>query len=401
MKKALIIIIVVLMIPEIALLVYGAAFLSAEISTSFDMNVELVAPDNPDRYAAEIAEWIALYSESNDHPTLNVATNPSKNPETFAAEVNGWFDVFGKADPSTSIPLRYAGTAELVPNLILPVTYNHNRCAQYCMLAHYELSAGSKKVYCDKRRVRYQPQAATMENAYLSLTWTGNSLLSPADFRTSFGTQKLVSDTTTVTGYENNSYVYHLESNPTVTTRPDQELEREVPWKAFDMLCIPIWLGGGEDPATHYYATVDSYIVDGSSVRLAEPTEEKPYYVLTFSEDLVQAQRAENKEDRLNRALGKAMKNITIKKADFVVEIWECGLFRQITANFDVDATVSGNKGAAKISMTYRFVYDDYSCDIVRIIDELGWRKFLNRENRKLFDERKRDYSLKNTENKE
>ena len=151
-------------------------FLGKEVSSGFDMDFDLVAPDNPRQYAPAIAEWARLYHETNNHRTLYVPTNPSKNPEA--------------------------------PNYFAP--------------------------------------------------------------------------------------------------------------------------------------EVDSSIIDANTVRVKAPTEENRYYVLTFSEDLQQAQRSENKEDRLNAAFSGRMDNLTIKKADFMAEIWECGLFRQIRIEFLVNAKING-----------------------------------------------------------
>ena len=110
---------------------------------------------------------------------------------------------------------------------------------------------------------------------------------------------------------------------------------------------------------------------------------------MIFSEDPDTAQRKENL-DYLNGTLGNQMSNITINKADFVVEIWESGLFRQVTADFDFNAKINGKQGDATASMTYRFYYDDAACDIVRYIEDAGIDKYLSEKNREILRERKK-----------
>ncbi|HCJ01347.1 MAG TPA: hypothetical protein DIC18_02605 [Clostridiales bacterium] len=74
-----------------------------------------------------------------------------------------------------------------------------------------------------------------------------------------------------------------------------------------------------------------------------------------------------------------------------MAEIWECGLFRQIRIEFLVNAKINGSQGDAKITMIYKFVYDDDSCDIVRLIENVGWQEYLSNANKAKLQERKRD----------
>lgn len=159
-------------------------------------------------------------------------------------------------------------------------------------------------------------------------------------------------------------------------------------YKTQDMLCFPIDFGdkSGQHP-------VDNSVVDGSTVVLTEPTAEKPYYTLTFSEDPNTAQTEANLYDRLNEVLGNQMSEITIKQADFTYEIWECGLFRQATVHMVVNAKIGGKKGDAEIDMNYKFYYDDYACDVVRLIGSIGWEEYLSDANRAEFESRKKNYN--------
>ena len=83
---------------------------------------------------------------------------------------------------------------------------------------------------------------------------------------------------------------------------------------------------------------------------------------------------------------------ITIKQANFDVDIWECGLFRQATVNFLVDAKINGKQGDASISMTYKFYYDDDSCDIGKYILRDGWEEYLTAENKAILAESRKKY---------
>ena len=155
---------------------------------------------------------------------------------------------------------------------------------------------------------------------------------------------------------------------------------------------IPLYLGGGDKKDSDYDAKVESDVIDGATVTVTNPTKEQPYYTLTFSEDLTAAQRKENVYDRLNEALGGKMSNITIKKADFKVEIWDCGLFRQLSADFTVNAKISGKQADAEIKMDYKFYYDDYNCDVVRLIEKEGWTQYLSSGNQELLRSMKKQY---------
>ena len=386
MKKALIIILSILIAASGGLLVYGATL--GDPITFGAVDGELLPPVNPDVYAKGIAEWVSLYSETNNHHTLNVATNPSKDPAKFAAEVDGWYDVFGKADPSTSILVRYSG-ADLVANLMVPITYNQNRAKQFCMASAYMINAENEVSYSDNLRIRVQPRPAYVDYYYRSSAWTGSPLTSLSSLRIRFNDQALKSIGNNVQSYDPDTGVYDVKYKPPTRESTDGELDREVPFKTYDLLNLPIYLGDGDDKSNDYYAKIDSSVVDGSSVRLSVPTDAVPYYILTFSEDLTTAQCKENTQDRLNKTLGGQMKDITIKKADFVVEIWECGLFRRVTADFLVHATISGKSADATIQMEYKFYYDDEHCDLISYIEGSGWAQYFSASNKELFESRK------------
>ena len=151
-------------------------------------------------------------------------------------------------------------------------------------------------------------------------------------------------------------------------------------------MTFPIYRGGADKNDN---APLDSSVVDGSTVSVTAPTESAPYYVLTFSEDINKAQTKANLYDRLNEALGGKMSDITLEKADFTVEIWESGVFRQLTAKFVVNATINGKTGKADIDMSYKFYYDNKSCDIFSLIEQADWVKYLSDENKQEFATRK------------
>ena len=391
MKKALIIVLSIILAISSGLLVYGI-ILGDPISFG-RVKGELTEPVNPDAHASGIAQWVAEYSETHNHRTLNVATNPSKDPAIFAAEVDGWYDVFGKADPSTSILTRYSG-ADLVANLMVPITYNQNRSTQFCLASSYVIKAGKETSYSDNVRVRQQSKPAYVDFFYQSSVWTGSPISSLSSLRVRFGTQLLKSLANTIDSYDPKTGECNVAYRSPKKESTDGELDREVPFKTYDLLNFPIYLGNGEDKNNDYNAVIDSSVVDSSTVKLSRPTSTHPYYVLTFSEDLVTAQRKENTEDRLNAALGDQMENIKIKKADFVVEIWECGLFRQMHADIVVNAKIDGRQGDVSIDMDYKFYYDDYNCDVVRLILEKtdNWAKYLNAANKEELYSRKKTY---------
>ena len=387
MKKALIIALSLLLILNVALLAYGAT-LGNEITAGMADLGDLVPPENPREYAHAFAEWVSENATAdNGYHTLSVAYNPSKSPDKFAAEVDGWYDVFGEADPSSSILARYEGAA-LAANLIVPVTYNHNRVKQFRMASHIEVKAGGDAIISDNVRVRVQPEPARIDKFYLSLAWTGKRFTSFATCRGGFGDQAFtVRNMITEYDGEQGAYTYKF-GKPSIESRSTAP-EREIPAKTYDLLSFPIFLGTGAKAEEDINAVVDYSVIDGATVKVTAPTEEKPYYTLIFSEDPDTAQRKENL-DYLNGTLGDQMSNITINKADFVVEIWESGLFRQVTADFDFNAKINGKQGDATASMTYRFYYDDAACDIVRYIEDAGIDKYLSEKNREILRERKK-----------
>ena len=395
MKKVVVIILSVILTLEAGLLIYGGVTFGSSASYEADLG-ELLPPEKPDAYASQIAEWIALYAESNNHRTLSAEFNKGKNPETFAAEVDGWFDVFGAADPSTSILTRYKDDpAGLVANVLVPVTYNHNRATQFRMTNHFEIRADGQVSYSDNTRAKKQPRPAYVDFYYLSLAWTGSSGF--ANLRARFSTQQLNSLLNPISSYNASTGAYDYQLSKPQKKSTEGDLDREVPFKVYDLLNIPIYLGGGDDKTngTDCEALVESDVIDGSTVVVTEPTTQKPYYTITFSEDITAAQRTENVYARFNETLGGKMKDITIKKADFEVEIWECGLFRQLNIKFEINAKINGKQGDATIDMNYKFYYDDYNCDVVRLIANEGWEQYLNASTREKFNSMKRTYDEK------
>ena len=390
MKTVLIVILSIMLAVSGGLLIYGTTFgVASDSGFSFGDYTE---PVNPEEYASAIAEWIVL--NAKDNPTLMAATNPSKDPAKFAVEVNGWYDVFGKADPSTSILVRHSG-ADLVPYLLIPVTYNHNRSKQYCLSYHYEVEASGAKIITDGIRLRIQPSPAKTECYYRSYVWSGTAgVTSPVTVKLEFGWQKFRQNQlkSYVESYdpETHEYARNLKYG-SVEKRKDTDIEREVPYKVYSLVLLPIYVGSGADQKEDATAEITSSVIDGSTVTMTMPNDEKPYYTLSFSEDIQAAQCPENTEDCLNKALGERMKYITIKRADFHVEIWPCGLFRHATASFTVNAEINGKQGDAEIKMDFGYYYDDDSCDIVKYILEDGcWESKMSDENKALLNSRKK-----------
>ena len=385
MKTFLIVILSIILALSGGLLVYGITLGDPINFGSMDLG-ELLPPENPDAFAHGIAEQIVtrVAFDPNVEYAKTFTDNPGKDPARFAAEVDGWFDIFGKNDPSTSILTRYKNDgAGLVANLIVPMTYNENRCTQFCMTSHFEIRAGRSVTYSDNRRVHKQVEPFAADCVYLSRVWPGYSEGSSASFRVYYNTQQLeFASIGVIDDYHEDTGAYEVKIGaPTTRTTRDRDLVREQPYKTYDLLTFPIWLGDKD---------VDPSVIDGNSVVLTTPTETVPYYTLTFSEDLSKAQTKENKNDRLNEALGGQMSGITIKKADFVVEFWDSGVFRRLTANFVVDATINNKKGEAEIAMDYKFYYDNKSCDIYSLIESVGWqKKYFNKKNKEEFEFRK------------
>ena len=380
MKTVIVIILSLLLVLSVGLLAYGAT-LSNRANFAPDLG-DLLPPVAPDEYAHDIALWIEanLTAESAYGRSFLPGYNPHKDPARFAAEVDGWFDVFGKHDPASCIPARYSG-AELVSHLMVPVTYNNNRSKHFRMASHFEIHAGGDVFYSDNFRVREQPEPFAVDAFYVSRFWGGSPTRSSASIRAYYNDQKLefvgfgvVKDYDEITGEYDLSY-----GKPTLGSC-GRGMKSEFPRETYNLLTLPIYLGETE---------LDCSVVDGATVRLTEPTDEKPYYTLTFSENLATAQTEENLNARLNAALGSRMSEITLKKADFVVEIWESGVFRQVTADLSVSAKIGGKKGDGAIKMTYKFYYDDASTDVIALIDSVGWTTKLSPQNQAEIAERK------------
>ena len=388
MKTAIIIILCIIIALSGGLLIYGATLESASLGLELG---ELLPPDNPNEFAHGIAQKIATKVKNDPNKsyadTFFPETNPSKDPAIFAAEVDGWYDVFGKQDPANSILTRYSG-ADLVGNLLVPLTYNQNRSKQFCMATHFEINAGGSKTVSDNLRVRVQIEPFAVDGVYISRAWAGSQTNSAASMYVYYNDQQLIYKTPigAIESYDEKTGNYEVVfGKPSKETR-DRDLDREVPYKTYDLLTFPIYLGGSDKSDN---SPLDSSVVDGSTVSITAPTESTPYYVLTFSEDMQKAQTGANLYDRLNEALGGKMSDITLEKADFTVEIWESGVFRQLTAKFTVDAKIGGKQGKAEIDMSYKFYYDNKSCDMFTLIEQADWVKYLNAANKQEFAERK------------
>ena len=388
MKTAIIIILCIAIALGGGLLIYGSTLDSASLGLQLG---ELLPPDQPDAFAHGIAEKIATKVKNDPNTgyanTFFPETNPSKDPAIFAAEVDGWYDVFGKKDAANSILRRYSG-ADLVGNLIVPITYNQNRSKQFCMASHFEINAGGSKSISDNLRVRVQIEPFAVDGVYISRAWAGSQTSSASGLVVYYNDQQLTRKTPlgAIKSYDEKTGTYDMVFGKPKEESRDRDLDREVPFKTYDLLTFPIYLGGAgiEDNSP-----LDSSVVDGSTVSVTAPTESAPYYVLTFSEDINKAQTKANLYDRLNEALGGKMSDITLEKADFTVEIWESGVFRQLTAKFVVNATINGKTGKADIDMSYKFYYDNKSCDIFSLIEQADWVKYLSDENKQEFATRK------------
>lgn len=378
MKKALIIVLSLLLTLNVALLAYGAT-LGDEITAGTADLGDLVPPENPREYAHAFAEWAMLRRQQGTR------VDRSREDAGFLIEeTDGWFDVFGKSDSSASVLMRCDGAA-LVANLMVPITYNHNRVKQYREVSHFEITAGGRRIYSDNIRIRQQVAPAQMDRFYLSLAWTGMKLSSFATLRAGYNDQAFVSRLNLIQAYDEESGTYRYQLRAPTTSSRNRDPDEEIPYKTFGLLSLPIYFGDLE---------IDASVVDDSSVKINEPTAETPYYVLSFSEDLTAAQKDENVNRRLNRALGDQMSNAVIKQADFRVEIWDSGVFRQIRAHFLVNAKIGGKQGDAEVDMSYKFYYDDASCDIVDHFESVGWEKYLNAANRAEFDQKKKGKTI-------
>ena len=390
MKKAIVIILCVILALSGGLIVYGAVTFGGSASfVAADLG-ELLPPEEPNAYAHELAEWIALYAEEKGLYTLSAATNPAKDPSVFAAETDGWYDVFGKADPSTNLAIRHTG-ADLAAYMLVAVAYNHNRAKQFRMASHIVTRASGKTSYSDNTRIRSYFKPTVLNRFDLSLAWTGSSFSSFATLRAAYNDQRIVSSGNLVQSYDaaTGAYAYQL-NKPTVEPRDGDP--QETPFVTYNLLTLPLYLGGGDSSAETATARVDGSVIDGSTVVLTAPTDAKPFYTLSFSEDVTKAQIPENTENRLDASLGGKMSDITIRKADFEAEIWDCGLFRQMTARFEINAKIKGKQSDAVIEMNYSFYYDDYNCDVERLFSEGGWDQYLSEENRAFLNARKKTY---------
>ncbi len=389
MKTAIIIILSIIIAFGGGLLIYGAT-LGDATTMSTDLG-ELLPPENPVEFASGIATEIeqrVKYDTNRGYAeTFFPETNPSKDPAIFAAEVDGWYDVFGKSDPATSILTRYSG-ADLVGNLLVPITYNHNRSKQFCMVSHYEIKASGSKIVSDNLRVRVQVAPFAADGVNISRAWAGSSSSSAAGMTVYYNDQQLSYKMPfgAITDYDEEKGEYDMNIGKPKKESCDRDLDREVPYKTYDLLNFPLYLGG-EDKNDN--SPLDSSVVLGSSVNITAPTEEKPYYTLTFSEDVEKAQTSRNLYDRLNEALGGKMSEITLEKADFTVEIGESCVFRKLNAKITVNAKINGKKGEAEVDMSYKFYYDNKSCDIFALIEQADWVKYLNAANKTEFEERK------------
>ena len=388
MKTAIIIILCIAIALGGGLLIYGSTLDSASLGLQLG---ELLPPDQPDAFAHGIAEKIATKVKNDPNTgyanTFFPETNPSKDPAIFAAEVDGWYDVFGKKDAANSILRRYSG-ADLVGNLIVPITYNQNRSKQFCMASHFEINAGGSKSISDNLRVRVQIEPFAVDGVYISRAWAGSQTSSASGLVVYYNDQQLTRKTPfgAIKSYDEKTGTYDMVFGKPKEESRDRDLDREVPYKTYDLLTFPIYLGGADKNDN---SPLDSSVVDDSTVSVTAPTESAPYYVLTFSEDINKAQTKANLYDRLNEALGGKMSDITLEKADFTVEIWESGVFRQLTAKFVVNATINGKTGKADIDMSYKFYYDNKSCDIFSLIEQADWVKYLSDENKQEFATRK------------
>ena len=400
MKTAVIVVLCIAIAFGGGLLIYGATLGAA---TSLGLHLgELLPPDAPDAYAHGIAEYIATGLKEDKNVTYKNTfypeTNPSKDPAIFAVEEDGWYDVFGKANSANSVLTRFSG-ANLVGNLITPVTYNQNRCKQFCMNSHFEINSAGGTVVSDNYRVRVQIAPFQVDGVYISRAWAGSQFNSAASMYVYFNNQQLEyqSAVGAIESYDPATNDFKVAFGAPSKTKRDRDLDREVPYKTYDLLTLPIYLGGEDKDDS---SPVDSSVVDGSTVSVTAPTEKTPYYVLTFSEDLSKAQIADNLNERLNKALGEKMSKITLEKADFVVEIWESGVFRQVSAKFIVNAKINGKQGSAEIDMSYKFYYDDDACNIYSLIEDADWVKYLNDASKAEFQTGKAAWQAKTAQSK-
>lgn len=278
--------------------------------------------------------------------------------------------------------------AEKVANLLIYTAYNHINAKQFYFEAHMEMTAGGHEVISDYFRAQqglnYFYNACAYPGSGGNATRRVEYVDQRLDLPKLMGIAKMVSAT-----YDKDSKTFSYSMPKAVVTNKELEATEETPYVIYSWYDFPLDLGGLKSAESKDASAGRSEEIDASlikTVQIDAPTDEKPYYTLTFNADVTKLNESRESLYRISESLAKQVdldKGIDVQEFSCVVEIWPVGLFRSISISSRMTATVKGDKGNAEMRKTIQFSYSDVDCSVAYLLRMApgNWESFLSDAN--------------------
>ena len=347
MKKALIIILSILLVISTGLLTYGII-------------------QGPKKVVEE--EKTAMFS--------------APAPDLFYGDANA--ERINMADLYTSN--KMANKSEKVANMIINASYNNILINQFYYKAHVDVNPTSNK---DKYACSDYYRAKNGVNMfYQTLAYTGTINLVQA--RIDYVNQRLEKNGEAEYDKDAKVWSYSL-TNPSVkgTTL---SLPALTPYNIYSWYDFPLDLGGvkaaGSGSTSGRTEEIDYSLIDEKSVKIEEKTDgTNAYYKITFTAIIEKAQASSETITRFSESFS-SLKKVEFSELSFDIEIWkDAGVFRQIAYQARVTASIGSDRGEVKINKALTFSYDDKDCSVAAHIKKLAddfdqkWITKLNADN--------------------
>ncbi|HCJ01349.1 MAG TPA: hypothetical protein DHV31_00495 [Clostridiales bacterium] len=278
--------------------------------------------------------------------------------------------------------------ADKIAQMIINASYNNIMINQFYYAAHVEVKGSGKESYSDYFRAK---TGANM--FYQTFAYTG--VLNPAVTRIDYVDQRLSKTTTTTYDKKEKTWAVSFKS-PDVDNKDPMTLPDLNAYNIYSWYDFPLDLGGVKNHINDDTRTeaIDSSLIDPTSatIELVDADGENPYYRLTFKAIIAAAQASGETLARFSESFD-SLSNIQFSELTFTVEIWkDMGVFRRIDYYARVTATISGNRGEARINKTIGFSYDDEDASVAYHIKKLAdqhdskWISRMSKKNRDILN---------------
>ena len=295
-----------------------------------------------------------------------------------------------KIDVSAIADDQSANKADKIARMLINASYNNIMINQFYYQAHVEVRASGKESYSDYFRAKND-----VNMFYQAYAYTGT--INTAVTRIDYVNQRLKQTQFNGISYDKKTGKWTVSfNNPKRENKDPMTLPDLTPYNIYSWYDFPLDLGGVKNHINDDTRTeaIDSSLIDPTSatIELVDADGENPYYRLTFKAIIAAAQASGETLARFSESFD-SLSNIQFSELTFTVEIWkDMGVFRRIDYYARVTATISGNRGEARINKTIGFSYDDEDASVAYHIKKLAdqhdskWISRMSKKNRDILN---------------